>query len=246
MSRVIAASLFGLLVPAFAHAVDVTGCGQVVPPREVGVLQADLTGCPSSAVGVFLNDRSELDLNGHAVASGAVGVECQGRRCTVHGPGEIRNANVHGLLASFLNARVRVEDANVHDNASGGIVADNGKPRITLERVTVVNNSVGIETIFKGAIAGEDVDASNNHTNGIVAGKRFHFQRLTLLNTGTSATDDGLVCLYGGGTLVDSTVMGSGGADLATFRRPKLVDSTCGTSRFVDPGGTTWGVCTND
>src|SRR5262249_5250868 len=185
----------------------------------------------------------------HAVASGAIGVNCSERRCTVHGPGEIRNAAVHGLLASFENARVRVEDADIHDNAFGGIVASSGKPRIVVERINVHDNAVGIETIFKGRIFGEDVDASNNRSNGIVAGGRFRFERLTLLDTGASApdpSDNGLVCLYGGGTLIDSTVTGSAGVDLATFKRPKLVRSTCGTSRFVDPGGSTWGVCTND
>src|SRR5262245_54310317 len=203
-----------LLVPMLAYGVDVTGCGQAVPRRETGVLQVDLTGCSSSAVGVFLSDRSELDLNGHAVASGAIGVHCSEKRCTVHGPGEIRNAAVHGLLASFENARVRVEDADVHDNGSGGIVASSGKARIVVERVNVQGNAVGIETIFKGRIFGEDVDASNNRSNGIVAGGRFRFKRLTLLDTGASAPDPsdvGLVCLYGGGTLIDSTVMGSAG-----------------------------------
>jgi hypothetical protein len=56
---------------------------------------------------------------------------------------------------------------------------------------------------------------------------------------------EGLVCLYGGGKLVDSTVTGSTTVDIATFRRPKLVNSTCGTSRH-DPSGVPWGVCTND
>ena len=154
-----------------------------MPPGQVGVLQADLTACPSSAVGVFLSDRSELDLNGHAVASGAIGVHCIERRCTVRWPGEIRDATVHGLLASFSNARVRVEDTDVHDNAFGGIVAESGKPRIKVERVKVNGNAVGIETIFGGVISGEDVDASDNRVNGIVAGKRFRFERLTLLDT---------------------------------------------------------------
>ena len=236
-----------LLVPVLAYGADVTGCGQVVPPRETGVLQVDLTGCASSAIGVFLSDRSELDLNGHAIASGAIGVHCAEKHCTVHGPGEIRNAGIHGIMASFKNARVVVEDADIHDNGSGGIVATFGKPRIDVERVNVRYNEVGIETIFRGRIFGEDVDASYNRSNGIVAGGRFRFRRLTLLDSGVSAPDpedDGLICFYGGGTLIDSTVTGSVGDDLATFRRPRLVDSTCGTSRA--PAGGTWGVCTND
>src|SRR5262245_8295489 len=72
MRRTVVACLVGLLAPALARGFDVTECGQAVPSRETGVLQVDLTGCPSSAVGVFLSDKSELDLNGHAVASGAI------------------------------------------------------------------------------------------------------------------------------------------------------------------------------
>jgi Lrp/AsnC family leucine-responsive transcriptional regulator len=58
MFRTVVAGL-ALLVPLVAYAVDITGCGQVVPPRETGVLQVDLTGCSSSAIGVFLSDDAD-------------------------------------------------------------------------------------------------------------------------------------------------------------------------------------------
>jgi hypothetical protein len=247
LARFIGVLALGLLLPASARAVDVTTCGQVVPTRETGVLQVDLTSCPSSAVGVFLQDRAVLDLNGHAVASGGTGVHCLGRRCAVHGPGEVRNALYVGILASAYSARLNVADVDVHDNGSAGIIASAGKPRVALERVHAHDNAVGVEVIYRGRIAGEDVDASNNHGNGIVAGSYFHFKRLTLTGTTNGPyTGDGLVCLYGGGIIVDSTVTGSSGIDIVTVKRPKVVRSACGTSRRIDASGPTWGVCAND
>ena len=85
----------------------------------------------------------------------------------------------------------------------------------------------------------EEVDASNNRSNGVVAGGRFRFERLTIMDTGVgypALSGEGLVCLYGGGKLVDSTVTGSTTVDIVTFERPKLVNSTCGTSRQVPSG----------
>lgn len=242
MSKVLVAVMFGMALPMVAQAFDVTGCSQVVPEKETGVLQVDLTTCGSSAVGVFVSERGELDLNGHAVASGGVGVHCLGKRCSVHGPGEIRNAAVYGIWASFKNARLRVEDVDIHDNGVIGIAGTSGKPRLVLERVTLHGNRSGAETIFKGRISGEDVDASNNSEVGIAAGARFTFKRLTILNTGGF----GLICTYGGGKLIDSTVSGSTDTDILTHSRPRLVNSTCGTSQSYNPSNGTWGVCTND
>jgi hypothetical protein len=244
LARVLVLVVLGILVPASARAVDVTACGQVVPANQIGVLQVDLTTCPSSAVGVFLQDRATLDLNGHTIASGAVGVRCMDRRCTVHGPGDIHGTGLDGILAQHDNARVHVLDVQVHDNSSGGVVADGAKPRIDLTRVQLHGNVVGAEVGYRGRIFGEDVDASNNHGNGIVAAARYRFERLTLIGTTAGPSGgDGLVCQFGTGVIIDSTVIGSAGADLATFKKPKLVRSTCGTSRHVAPGGATWGVC---
>lgn len=242
MFRTLVVVLFALSLPAMSVAFDVTSCGQVVPPHQTGVLQVDLTGC-SSATGVFLDERSTLELNGHEIADANIGVHCGGKRCTVHGPGVIRNSASFGILASGANARVTVTDAAVRDNGLIGIGAINGRPTIIVERVQVTGNVSGIEVIFKGVIKGKDVDASNNSSYGIVAGSKFRFQRLTLLNT---AGGDGLVCIYGNGRISDSTVTGSGGADIATRKRPHVVNSTCGTSRGVNPDGPPWGVCTND
>jgi len=59
-----------ILTPA--EAVDISSCGQTVPPGAVGVLQADVA-CPS-VVGVHLGLGATLDMNGHAITAGSVGV----------------------------------------------------------------------------------------------------------------------------------------------------------------------------
>ena len=65
-----------------AHALDVTSCGQTVPARETGFLQADLA-CPSG-VGVHLADKATLDLNGHTLAATAdSAIVCDGKKCRV-------------------------------------------------------------------------------------------------------------------------------------------------------------------
>src|SRR5262249_8504299 len=70
--------LMGRLAPSFvlfvlaatrAAAVDVTTCGQVIPPHEAGVLVADLdcSGQPARSDGVVLGTQSSLDLQGHSL-----------------------------------------------------------------------------------------------------------------------------------------------------------------------------------
>src|SRR5262245_38459378 len=70
--------LMGRLAPSFvlfvlaatrAAAVDVTTCGQVIPPHEAGVLVADLdcSGQPAGSDGVVLGNQSSLDLQGHSL-----------------------------------------------------------------------------------------------------------------------------------------------------------------------------------
>jgi hypothetical protein len=56
--------------------------------------------------------------------------------------------------------------------------------RVTLERVHTYGDVVGVETIYKGGIFGEDVDASDNYSAGVVAGGHFRFERLTIAGTG--------------------------------------------------------------
>lgn len=235
-------------LPAAAGAVDVTTCGQTVPPDEVGVLQADLTGCGANDVAVAIADRGKLLLNGHAIASGAIGVQCIGRRCSVDGPGEIRDVSLFGILISKKHGRLRVRDAVVRDSGQIGIASLGSRGRVKLERVTVAGNRSGVETTTNGAVSGKDVEVVGNLQWGVVAGRDLHFTRLTVVDTGLGQPQpgDGLVCFWCGGTLRASSVTGSTGKDILTFRKPELARSTCGTSGSPYDPERTWSVCAND
>jgi hypothetical protein len=176
-------------------------------------------------------------------------VQCLGKRCTVEGPGEVRDVSFTGILIDAVQNRLNVRDLTIRDNGVVGVASLGSRGRIKLERVTVTGNRSGVETTFDGAVTGSDVDASGNHQWGIVAGKALRLLRTTALDTGVGfpAPAQGVVCLNCAGSLIESTVAGSTEKDVVTMRKPHLVRSTCGTSgKIADPAATTWGVCTDD
>jgi hypothetical protein len=248
MMRSVMTLLVVLTLQAIAGAVDITTCGQLVPAGEVGVLQADLSGCVANDVAVAVADRGMLQLNGHAIESGAVGVQCVGRRCTVEGPGEVRDLSLFGIWITAERGRLVVRDAVVRDNGSIGIASTGSLARIALERVTVTGSRSGIETTTNGGVTGEDVDASGNLQWGVVSGKKLRLTRSTVLDTGVGQPEpgDGVVSFAGKATLIDSTVTGSTGKDLLTFKPPRLVRSICGSSGSPYIPSLSWGVCTDD
>lgn len=248
MRRFLPTLLLLAALPASASGVDVTTCGQTVPPDEVGELRADLTGCVANDVAVAVADRGKLRLNGHAIASGAIGVQCLGRRCSVEGPGEIRDASLFGIFISAKHGRLRVRDAVVRDSGQIGIASLGSRGRVKLERVTVAGNRSGVETTMNGAVSGKDVDVVGNRQWGIIAGRDLHLTRVTVLDTGLGQPEpgDGVVCFWCGGTLTASSVTGSTGKDVLTFRKPELARSTCGSSGSPYQPEKTWGVCADD
>src|SRR4029077_4030306 len=98
----IAGLFFSFLPHTTAAAVDVTACGQVVPARKTGVLQADLAGC---FWGVVLKPGAKLELNGHSV-SGRPDFSDLGAcetNCTVSGPGDLSDT-FDAVIAGVLGA----------------------------------------------------------------------------------------------------------------------------------------------
>ena len=65
MSKLLRWPVALLLLATTALAIDITTTGQTVPRGQMGILQADLR-CPS-AVGVFLDNRATLAMNGHVL-----------------------------------------------------------------------------------------------------------------------------------------------------------------------------------
>src|SRR5262249_38139622 len=150
---------------------DLTTCGQIVPPGEVAILQADLSGCE---VGVALQDRAQLEMAGHAIVSGNLGVRCTERRCTVHGPGDISGGNV-GIWGFYPSVRIDVSDLQIHDTSLAGI---SNARRATTTNVSVRRIGFGgvnpeySAGIYVDVLRGTGVTAADNAGYGVLGGTR--------------------------------------------------------------------------
>jgi hypothetical protein len=254
------AVLFVLLSTA-AFATDVTTCGQVVAPGDVGILQADLDCSGVSGpllAAVLLQENASLSLNGHTLIGRAdePGVVSDvARRCTVSGPGTITGAStgiyvgmtrltVHDLVLQQNNlaidasvGRLDVRNVTADSSVSGG--------RIRADHLTVTRDGDG-NCIMGGQLRGSDITVTGCHT-GVTAG----VVRVTRLD----ASDNFTIGVTAKKVkLTDSVVTGNifigHPLDILTDSMPKLVNTTCGTSAQRDDSptgvGPTWGVCAND
>ncbi len=276
-----------VLATRAALATDVTQCGQVIAPRDTGILRNDLVcgttaqglcadcaafGCTvridlpcttsgdcaslggSAAclgVAVHLGQRATLEMDGFSISAVApgqlgAGVFCDAT-CKVRGPGTISGAVGWGVKAYSA----RVFDLMVHDNFRGISTI-----RLRLFDTTTTANALGGEaytmSLNGGAATGnspygglvahvlraKDFTASNNATDGFSG----DFVSLTRV----VANGNGLYGAQAARTIAirDSTLTGNGTADIASGSRPRLINTTCGTSAG-GPGGT-WGVCSGD
>jgi hypothetical protein len=237
-----------LAMPGFAHAVDVTACGTVVPERNVGVLQADLD-CGALPVGVTLLRGARLQLNGHVLSGGvrAVLADITKGRAWIDGPGTVAGAEIGISTPGSTRGRgagLHLTDVTLNGNGIG-VFAD----RLRLTRVDAQGNNHGISANYR--VKGDDVVASNNNRFGVwSAAGTIRMRRLTATDNGWF----GVIATQGGRVaLVDSTVTGNaaayGGIDISSSRRPSLRNVTCGLSSdsfSVFVTGTSWGVCASD
>jgi hypothetical protein len=239
-----------ILFPDPGRAMDIFGCGQEVPPRETGTLQAELV-CTSSAV--FLGERSTLLMNGHTIAGG--GVFCTGHKCTIEGPGAITGAGSCGLesMNRRLPFHLFARDVDIHDNRCG--IFPGRLSTLTFTNVQIRNQIYdGISGIDNRAVArvfGTGITVSGNGGVGI------HAARVVL--RGSTIQGNGGIGILGVRGLVElldsTTVTGNdlvNGLDVGSRRRPHVVDSTCGKSAKLPPRAFApdptmpWGVCTAD
>ena len=255
--------LIGLLAlfPRSAGAIVViTACAAVVPQGEVGTLAADLA-CSANAPGVILENAATLELAGHTLTQNSTqpAVQCEGPRCAVmsSAPG----GTIVTSATAILGNRVAVSDCAIDVTSTGGDAVN--AFRITATNVQVSNatasaflglkiraTNVELTDCWIGVFAlsklrGELLTVTGGGY-GIIAPKRARVSGLTIHGASYYGVRAGRV------RLTDSNVSGNGtapeDADIATERRPILVNSVCGTSRILtDPPGTfTWGVCQND
>ena len=238
-----------ILTPA--EAVGISSCGQTVPPGEVGVLQADLV-CPS-VIGVHLGPGATLDMNGHSISAGPVGVRCDRSRCGIVGPGEITGASGCAIDSALgVPIFIFATDLQLHDNGCG--IGAGSPHEVTVRRVTIRANKgdgiTGPRPDGAGHIHTFDTLITGNGGIGVFA-QRFRLFASTVQGNGGI----GVVSLRAFGALrTGASVTGNdsaNGIDLATHKKPHILDGTCGRSAMVDDSftvnpATTWHVCAGD
>ena len=255
-----------LALAGAAHAVDITACGQTVAPREIGVLQNDLT-CNGPGFGVRLDNGAVLDLGNHTLTIEGVtpiGVECFAR-CSVLGPGTVARVGLGpsgGGIVATAKSRVTVTGATLDGFA---IAIHTPFARLVISDTTIQNSHNGIDarridvtdvtitaapqfgnnciTGVTGRIRGQNLTLGGC-TNGIYVGRKVDLTGLTWSGGDIGVRTNKRV------KLEDSSITGATTADIASARPPRLVNTTCDRSAIVDSDGhitsATWGVCAND
>lgn len=217
---------------AAANTVAVTTCGQLVPRGAVGVLTADLDCSMTTDEAVRLSPGAKLRLSGFTLTASRIGVLCDPEgACRIFGPGTIRRPTLDTSPA-----------ADNHGVFSGrGVALRDG--------VTLENWRVGVWSA--GAAVLKDV-VINGCVNGAIGwparaiGSTFTHNTYALVSA--SGTSPGGVFRFGGVSAKSSTFSGNE-VDLASHRRPAVIDSTCSTSWHVTQpatpfsGGDDWNVC---
>lgn len=190
------APILGLVCAANgAAALDITECGQVIPSRETGVLQADLDCPPTPAfcihdpsipctsnadcprfscvsAAVIVGRRATLELNGHSLRGGGLATVGCARNCTVVGPGAIENGIGEGFpIAIYAVTRAWISDLVIE----GGFAGIFGDATRVGRRIDV--NDVAINDTFAYGIFGfhkvvaKNVTANGSGNFGIAGGR---------------------------------------------------------------------------
>lgn len=250
MRQLIFTMLFCAFAGGTALAVDVTSCDQTVPAGEVGVLTTDLI-CVGDVAGVTLNDGATLEMSGHVISGGTVGVYCYPFSCTVHGPGEVTGAatgisasHSEELLRKSRHSSLTITGVNVHDNLGEGIHHESLGKIVLTDVSASANPQNGVST--RGNLIGSNVTANGNGALAILADLgKVTIVGLTATGNGAGSPGSAAVSVQRKKLrLENSNVTGNSGPDLATRSKPKLINTICEHS--IKPNGQTWGVCSLD
>lgn len=276
MRAAVLVALLAVAMGSAAGAVDVTSCGQVVPPQEVGNLIASLecSGAASGSTAVVLGDRSVLNMNGFAIVGPpfGTGISCDGAtRCTINGPGFVIGASpldVAGVgIASEKNVTINGDAFEIYRNAVG-VEAPNGLVKISdavlrengtgiVAKVVKAENlrvlfseRVGISAANK--VSGKTMEILHNGWAGIET-RSFRFDGLNATGNGSDGTTSGGAILATRRGVLRNSLLGGNSldevsVDIISGRAPRLIDSTCFNSAMLVDGlpTGTWGVCSAD
>lgn len=203
------------------HAFDVTACYQTVPPHETGILRNDLACDGSGGPNVNVGRGARLELNGHRISGGYIGVSTYpgSGRNVIEGPGEIVGASGDPFgcaIATSSKATIRYLD--LHTNRRG-IVTVYDYP-LKLEHVRISNNTAeGISSYFvnlgsvigpgNGKITARDVILANNGDNGIEAYGQLQLRDSAVTGSGGSGiVSNGRVFILEDVSITDNTAAG--------------------------------------
>ena len=212
MARLLAlVAAVAFAAPTPAAAFDVTACHQSVPSYETGILQVDLVCGSQGGPNVTLGRRSRLELNGHTISGGYIGVAGavgQIGNNEIVGPGEIFGVLGGGAGGDF-----------------GCAIAPSGK--VVIRDVTLRDNFRGIVSIYDFAMKLENVTIRDNVDEGIASragnlGSGIGPGKAQITGRNVTITGNGGngIEAYGKLALRDSTVSGNGGAAVVSNRRP--------------------------
>lgn len=211
----------------------IVGPGEISGVHPVPALGQGTFGCV-----VLGNGRARITSTTGVVDIHNCGCGVMGRleeNSTNHARAEIDHVTVHDNLSEgTCVGRLVASDVTSYNHAGGIGLQANGSMLVT--NVAAHDNGIGI--FGTSRVRGTNVVATGNG-NGVES-----FRRVYLINlVATNST-----ALFGVSAprirLTDSTVTGSARADIASRYRPRLVNTTCGTSLDYNSG--TWGVCAND
>jgi hypothetical protein len=269
--RSFAIAVASLVLASPALALDVTSCGVVVPAREIAEVRNDLV-C-ASGTGVTLQSRATLRLNGFRFSGAALGISCAGP-CTIEGGGG--SISDMGIAVQHAKGRLVVSELEIFDvelgvqslHRSSVVVAtdvvahDTEYPfvvagKLVATNVTTNDSYYGIAAI-RGIVA-VNVTAANNQFTGMYSRRKIEGSGIAVTGNGgygiqarrvdasdvtASGNQSGVVALNT--LLTDSTLTGNQ-TDLASFQRPRLVNTACDTSLRLDSmPPASWNVCAND
>lgn len=248
---------FVLAAPSFAAppVVEVTTCGQIVSGRNA-VLTADLV-CSTGAgsFGVQLRSGAKLDLQGHTITGGSVGVACGTMLCVDSwcgptkrsGSCQVSNGTITGAEYAIGARQIVVRDMTFVDNHGGDILAVH-KADIHGSQFQGTPSSVQGDKrvrLFDSTLDGGYVNSA----------KRVELHATTITNASTFGVQGRDIRLFGSSVTGSLDHLGCGTefdcADLLSDT-PPLVDatSTCERSRRTRRGPTapleSWGVCALD
>lgn len=250
-----------------------------VAPATAGVCAADGApcvedvDCPAFAqvclhpAAVKLESGATLRLSGFSISDGDVGVDCRlagTHGCQIEGPGTIASALRYGILIA-AGGRYSIAGLVLDGNPTGigslfGVVPATNRLKMILADLTVRNSA------FAGIILGPPSDAKLTGTDLIITNNGFGIsidqfvsaspkqrRRAQAKLTRLVATGNSIFGVYADKlTLIDSNVSATGPlghADVFTFHKPHLRNSTCDRSlQLIDGvgGSGTWGVCAGD